>query len=173
MDNTIIGNNSDNGYYLPHQYETIKGVRTKEELVDLTKYNWYHGNLTEDEAEVTFNLSGCNGNYFFVRQDPGNGMMLSRIVKGWKSHNKILHSPEGVHLKGEKESFKSIPKMIAHYQLNQKLGKPMELERQVLGILSNSIDHSDYAIACVRACMHVCVCVHVCVHVCVWYKRKS
>ena len=62
-------------------------------------------------------------------------MMLSRTVKGWKSHNKILRRLEGFYLKGEEESFKSIPKMITHYQLNQKLGKPMELqERQVLGI---------------------------------------
>ena len=50
--------------HAPHQYETITGVGTKEELVDLTKYNRYHGKLTEEEIEVTFNLSGCHGNCF-------------------------------------------------------------------------------------------------------------
>ena len=96
-------------------------------------------------------------------------MMLSRTVKGWKSHNKILRNLEGVHLKGEKESFKSIPKMIAHYQLNQKLGKPMELERQVLGILSNSVTMLLHV--CMRVCM--CVCVFMCVCMCVFGIREN
>ena len=136
-----VDHDYDKTHSEPHQYETITGVCTKEELVDLTKYNWYHGKLTEEEIKVTFNLSGCHGNCFFVRQETGNEMILSRkTMEGKISHDKILRSPEGFHLKLKKELFKSIPNMIAHYQqviitANQQLGKP--IDRQGLGMESS------------------------------------
>lgn len=109
----------------PRQYETITGVCTREELADLTKYNWYRGDITEEEIT---NLSGCR-DCFFVRHTPDNDMIFSKDVKGRKSHNMILRSPEGFYLEGKREKLESIPIMIYHYQ---QLGK--SVNQQVLGM---------------------------------------
>ena len=35
-----------------HYYEAIKGIYSKGKPADLTKYNWFHGNISEEQANV-------------------------------------------------------------------------------------------------------------------------
>ena len=92
-----------------HQYETI----VEAESGDLTQHSWYHGMISEEQAEAT--LSSMMNNQFFVRQTASN-MILSKSVNGWKTHDIIHDSPSGYHLEGRAKYFKTIPEMIMYYQ---------------------------------------------------------
>ena len=99
----------------PHHYDTINdsGIYSKGKPTDLMKYNWYHGNISEEQAEIA--LSDGISNTFFVRHSV-NKLLLSYQIQGWKSHDIIHHSPEGYHLKGKKKVFRSVSDMIEHYK---------------------------------------------------------
>ena len=96
-----------------HYYETIE-VYSQGKPADLMKYDWYHGNITREQADLAIRQSG-NSNLFLVRNS-GHTLILSKQIRGWNSHDTIHHSPEGYHLEGKQEVFKSVPEMIAHYQ---------------------------------------------------------
>ena len=108
---TIPGISSD----LPHHYETINdsGIYSKGKPTDLMKYNWYHGNISEEQAEVA--ISYGESNTFFVRHTE-NKLILSYKIRGWKSHDIIHRSPKGYHLEGKEKVFKTVPEMIDHYK---------------------------------------------------------
>ena len=82
---------------------------------DLTRFHWYHGKITKEEAEWVLGLiSGRNA--FLVRQSVA-GLILSMIINRWISHVIIKYSPKGYSLKGKAEVFTTIPKMIEYYQI--------------------------------------------------------
>lgn len=93
------------------------------------KYDWYHGNITKQQAEIATNKFG-NTNKFLVR-GTSKILILSKRIRGWPSHDVIHRGPGGYHLKGRKKVFKNVPQMIAHYQKcpienDQVLGKAAE-----------------------------------------------
>ena len=98
---------------LPHHYDTINdsGIYSKGKPTDLMKYNWYHGNISEEQAN--FALVG-ESNRFLVRYSD-NKLVLSYGAKGWNFHDFIHHSPQGYRLEGQKQVFESVLEMIAHY----------------------------------------------------------
>ncbi len=95
-----------------HEYDIIS-IYTKGEPEQLTKHNWYYGNITKEQAEAAFSLETKNG--FLVRVSADN-LVLTRQVLGWISHDIIHRSPRGYRLNGKDKLFQSIPEMIAHYQ---------------------------------------------------------
>ena len=100
---------------LPRHYETINdsGIYSKGEPTDLIKYNWYHGNISEEQAEIA--LSAGTDNAFLVRHS-GNKLILSYRIRGWNVHDIIHRSPEGYHLEGKEKVFRTVPGMIEHYK---------------------------------------------------------
>jgi len=97
------------GFLITHSYTASTAkvspascVYSKGEPVELTRYHWYHADLSEVEAAQR--LSSKNGNCFLVRQRARN-LILSKKIKGVISHDIIHHSPEGYHLEGKKKDF--------------------------------------------------------------------
>ena len=75
-------------------------------------------------------LSSGTKNRFVVRHS-GKELVLSKCIRGWKSHDIIHRSPLGYRLDGKELVFRSVPEMIAHYQqhpikFNQVLGEAIE-----------------------------------------------
>ena len=105
---TIPGTSSD----LPHHYKT-SGIYSKGKPTDLMKYNWYHGNISEEQAEVA--ISYGESNTFFVRHTE-NKLLLSYKIEGWKLHDIIHRSPKGYYLEEKEKVFKTVPEMIDHYK---------------------------------------------------------
>ena len=81
--------------------------------MELTKYNWFHGKMTEEQVESALSIGNCN--HFLVRQS-GNYLILSTTIKGWRHHYVINRSPRGYCLEGKNEYFKSVSKLLKHYQ---------------------------------------------------------
>ena len=96
--------------------------------MELTKYNWFHGTITEEQAESALSIGNCN--LFLVRQS-GNYLILSTRIQGWRHHYVINRSPRGYCLEGKNEYIKSISKMLKHYEK-----VPIEND-QVIGIACN------------------------------------
>ena len=90
-----------------------QGAYCKGNPADLTTRNWFHGSISEEQANTA--LSTSNHNKFLVRQS-NHSLILSNKINGWKSHSIIHHSPEGYRLEGKERVFKTVPEMIAHYQ---------------------------------------------------------
>ena len=120
----------------PH-YETIsdKRIYSRGQPSDLLKHSWYHGRISEEQANAA--LSMGNNNTFLVRQS-SNALILSKRVNGWKSHDIIHRSPEGYRLEGKEKVFKSVSELIEHYQKfpikesgNQVLGSG--IDKQLTG----------------------------------------
>ena len=111
---------------LPHHYDIFNDsvIYSKEKTTDLMKYNWYHGNISEEQAEIA--IADGNVNKFLVRHSD-NKLILSHVAKGWRLHDVIHLSPEGYCLEGKEKMFKTVPAMIQHYKLF-----PIALD-QVLG----------------------------------------
>ena len=106
---------------MPH-YETIS------DQVPHHYENWYHGNISEEQADIA--IADGNINKFLVRHSD-NKLILSHVTRGWKSHDTIHHSSEGYHLEGKEEVFKTVSEMIQHYKLfpitkDQILGKAVD-----------------------------------------------
>ena len=110
---TIPETSSDDD--LPHHYETINdsGIYSKGKPTELMKYNWYRGNISEEQAEIALCNTGQNA--YLVRHS-GTKLILSNRTKGWLSHDVIHCSPDGYRLEGKEKVFKSVPEMIAHYK---------------------------------------------------------
>ena len=98
-----------NPNYLPS-----KDACSKREDADLLKYNWYHGEVPEKHAEIVL-LGGGHGNKFLVRKTDA-GLILSKTIRGWISHNVIKQSPAGYHLEGKRLVCKTLPGLIQHYR---------------------------------------------------------
>ena len=100
---------------LPHHYDTINdsGIYSKGEPTDFMMYNWYHGNISEELADIALQVK--TSNTFLVRHSD-NKLILSYTTKGWKSHDIINHSPEGYCLEGKDIMFTSVVTLIRYYQ---------------------------------------------------------
>ena len=104
---------SDASSDLPHHYDTIKdsGIYSKGKPTELMRYDWYHGNISEEQAEIA--MYGVS-NAFLVRHT-GSNLILSANINGWKSHDIIHRSPEGYCLEGRSRVFMTVPDMIDFY----------------------------------------------------------
>ena len=104
------------------------GIYSKGKATDLTGFSWYHGNITEAQADLA--LSTYSYNSFLVRES-GHNLVLSNKLNGWKSHVVIHRSPAGYCLQGKKLVFRTVSEMISHYQQfplgnDQVLGNPVD-----------------------------------------------
>ena len=107
-----------------HDYATIYDRAKPGHIID---YNWYHGNITKQQAESAFSLEGDNS--FLVRTTKDN-LVLTRQVLGWVSHDIIHCNPRGYWLNGKEDLFESVSEMITHYRCHpidgsQVLGSPI------------------------------------------------
>ena len=75
------------------------------------KYDWYHGNISEEQADRKIDKRFNN---FLVRHSE-NKLILSYRAQGQKSHDIIHRSPEGYRLEGKEKVFKTVHDMIEHY----------------------------------------------------------
>ena len=100
---------------LPHHYEVINdsGIYSKGKPTDLMKYDWYHGNISEEHADMAVRAGG-NINTFLVWHSD-NKLILSYKARGWTFHDVIHHTPEGYYLEGKEKVFESVLEMIVHY----------------------------------------------------------
>lgn len=92
------------------------------EPAELVQYDWYHGNISKEQAEVI--LVKGSGNVFLVRKQSSN-LVLSKSIRGWISHDLIKRGPEGYHLEG-RQAFRSVSDLVRYYQqrpLNEKDGQ--------------------------------------------------
>ena len=115
---------------LPHHYETINdsGIYSKGKPTDLMKYNWYHGNISEEQAEIA--IDDGNMNRFLVRHSE-NKLILSHRTNGWKSHDIIHCTPEGYRLEGKEKVCTTAHELTEYYQQHpirrgQVLGNPAD-----------------------------------------------
>ena len=99
---------------LPRHYDTINnsGIYSKGKPTDLMKYDWYHGNISEEQAEVA--IGGTLMNSFLVRHSD-NKLILSYKAKGWRFHDIIHRTPEGYRLEGKEKVLETVLEMIVHY----------------------------------------------------------
>ena len=91
------------------------------------KYNWYHGNISKEQADIA--IAG-NMNRFLVRHSE-NKLILSYITTGWKSHDIIHRTPEGYRLEGKEKVCKTVHELTEYYQQHpirrgQVLGNPAD-----------------------------------------------
>ena len=92
------------------------------------KYDWYHGNISEEQADIA--LKYGSSNIFLVRHSE-NQIILSYTTSGWISHDLIHCSPEGYLLERKEKVFKTVAEMIEHYKQF-----PIR-KKQVLGNVAN------------------------------------
>ena len=121
---TIPDTSSD----LPHHYDIINdsGIYSKGKPTDLMKYNWYHGNISEEQAEIA--LGAGTDNAFLVRHS-GNKIILCCRIRGWRSHDIIHRTPEGYRLEGKEKMCTTVHALTEYYQQHpirrgQVLGNP-------------------------------------------------
>ncbi len=81
--------------------------------MDLLRYHWYHGKMTEEEAE--WFLGDGDQNKFLVRQSLQN-LVLSMKSRGQIVHKIIGYTHEGYYLKGNRRVFRTLPEMITYYK---------------------------------------------------------
>ena len=99
---------------------------------DPTKYQWYHNNITEEEA--SFVLRKASGNCFLVRSSVDH-FILSCQLGGYIHHFTVTHhSEDGYHLQDKEEHFQSIPDLVTYYrhtppEQRQLLGTPCDREQ--------------------------------------------
>ena len=107
----------------------------------LTRFHWYHGKITKEEAEWTLESERDGQNTFLVRQS-ATDLILSVIINNWIHHLTITYSPEGYILEGKTHVFMTISEMITYYQMfpvheNQVLG--IASDRQMSGMHQNLV----------------------------------
>ena len=82
-------------------------------LIDSDK-DWYHGELTRNQAEEALRASGSN--CFLIRESEGN-LILSLIHYGEIYHNVIKHGPGWYSLSSE-ERFSDLNELVSYYHNN-------------------------------------------------------
>ena len=78
---------------------------------------WYHGELTRDEAEKALKASGCD--CFLIRHCQGV-LILSLIDDKIIDHIKIDYGPGWYKLNGggPHKKFRELPELVSHYSHN-------------------------------------------------------
>jgi hypothetical protein len=82
--------------------------------------DWYHGELTTEEAEQALKASGCD--CYLIRQSQGV-LVLSHIHGGRFTHTKIVGGERGFSLADSPQPFSELPELISHYHTTFELGK--------------------------------------------------
>ena len=107
-------------------------------LVESDK-EWYHGELSRDEAEQALKKSGCN--CFLIRHSQ-EVLVLSLVQNGSTTHIQIKYGPGWYKLEGSTQTFSELHEVTRHYQNSRinddldKLGLPckkMKSSRHGLG----------------------------------------
>jgi hypothetical protein len=88
-------------------------------LVGSDHRDWYHGELTREEAEQALKVSGCD--CFLVRQSRGVPVLSFIQGGGSFTHTKIVSGQHGYMLTGSSRAFSELPELISHY--HTKLGQ--------------------------------------------------
>ena len=100
---------------------------------------WYHGELTTDEAEQALKASGCD--CFLIRQCQ-KVLVLSLLQNGNITHIPIKYGPGWYKLEGSMQTFSELQELTFHYQnspINDDLDnlglpcKKMKVSRQGSG----------------------------------------
>ena len=84
-------------------------------FVDSNK-DWYHGELTRDQAEEALRASGSN-NCFLIRESGGR-VFLSLIHHGEIHHFVTEYGPGWYSLEGQPSRFTRLDEMVAYYCSN-------------------------------------------------------
>ena len=95
-----------------HHNETISDY-SKGVPVELTKHNWFYGEITAEQEEIALSIGKQNN--FLVRQ-LANSLVLSLIIRGWRHQYVIELSPRGYCLEGKDVYFRNVSEMLTHYQ---------------------------------------------------------
>ena len=94
--------------------ESVKSnshTNTRDFLVGSDK-EWYHGELTRDEAEQALKASGCD--CFLICHCQGD-YFLSFTYRGHIYHMKIEHGLGWFKLSGESKRFNKLQELVGHY----------------------------------------------------------
>ena len=97
----------------PHHYESVSDHYSKGEPTDLMEQSWFHGKLTEEQAESALSIGNVNT---FLVQQIDNSLILSSSIQGWRHHHVINRSPRGYCLEGKNEYFDNVSEMLKYYQ---------------------------------------------------------
>ena len=122
---------------------------------------WYHGELTTDEAEQALKTSGCD--CFLIRHSQGV-LILSLVQNGNTTHIPIKYGPGWYKLEGSTQTFNELQELTHHFQNSpinddlDKLGLPckkMKVSRQKPGIV---LRHANLLLALMSlyACKYRC-----------------
>ena len=95
--------------------------------IHLLKYAWYHGKLSNAEANQL--LTSKEGSCFLVREDKDNVGSLLLSVKNHKvvSHFNINRGPGWYQVDGTSKQFELIADLVVYYQSNSLTDNPMVL----------------------------------------------
>ena len=76
--------------------------------------DWYHGELTRDQAEESLRASGSN--CFLIRESKGS-LVLSLLLHGQIHHLKIKHGPRWYSLEGRSsiERFSDLNELVSYH----------------------------------------------------------
>ena len=109
-----------------HEYEYIdlpdtgtpnsvnaEAIYSKGEPVELLKMSWFHGQITEEQAEKKLTKQS-----FLVRQSSSKLFLSRKLDAGSVLSNEILYSPTGYRLKGRGEQFADLAALLRYYQLH-------------------------------------------------------
>ena len=98
--------------------------------------DWYHGELTSDQAEEILRASGSN--CFLIRESKGN-LVLSLIQPGVIYHTVIKRGPGWYSLSSEK-SFSDLNELVSYYHKNPIITESGETLK--LGAACRKADHN-------------------------------
>ena len=86
--------------------------------IHLLKYAWYHGKLSNEEANLL--LTSKEGSCFLAREDKDNvGCLLLSVKKDeGVSHFNINRGPGWYQVDGTSKQFELVPDLVVHYQSN-------------------------------------------------------
>ena len=105
--------------------------------------DWYHGELTRDQAEEALRASGSN--CFLIRESKGN-LVLSLIHHGDIYHMVIKHGPGGYNLSSVK-SFSDLNKLVSYHHNNSIITESGEA--LILGAACRKANHDSGKVHCV------------------------
>ena len=86
--------------------------------LDYEKEDWYHGELTREEAEQALESCGCD--CFLIRESKGTHVLslCTRTQKDNFFHLKIEYGPCWCKLHGSERAFIEIQELVSYYQQN-------------------------------------------------------
>ena len=102
-----------------------------------SKEDWFHGELTRDEAERALKASGSD--CFLIRQSQGI-LVLSLIQGGETLHTKIEYGPGWYKLEGASQTFSELQELVHHH-----FSVPINNRFHVLGVACEKMLNTKHA----------------------------